>query len=263
MLAAVPSRLSPRCRRDDDPQTHTGLRLPDLEGQDGSDSAEWSSPVDSYSQLRFSSSARQSSRDLAAPSDGPGRFRTCDLGIKSPSGMVATSGAKLHRAELMRVRAAASCGVMHRAETTRYSNPYSASIMRLRRKDARPPRRYVSRVERRAQVLEANLRLAAGVDPAAVGAAVTTELCGRWNHDGGCRWPHNNEIGLQGENRLTTFRTLWLASGTDDAEVRMRIKKALNESAGWTVEATRSRELRPDETALAARLARTPPPLND
>ena len=112
-------------------------------------------------------------------------------------------------------------------------------------------------------MLEAKLHLAAAVDPAAVGAAVTTELCGRWNHDGGCRWPHNNEIGDQGENRLATFRTLWLAPETDEAEVRTRIEKALNDGTGWTVEATRIRELRPDETALAARLARTPPPLNE
>lgn len=117
-------------------------------------------------------------------------------------------------------------------------------------------------MERRPYVLEAKLHLAAGVDSAAVGAAVTTELCGHWQHDGGCRWPHNNEIYDEAENRLATFRTLWVAPEAEEAEVRTRIERALNDGAGWSVEATRIRELRPDETALAVRLARTQPPLH-
>jgi hypothetical protein len=121
---------------------------------------------------------------------------------------------------------------------------------------------YVPGMERRPYVLEARLHLGAGVEPAAVGAAVTTELCGHWEHEGGCRWPHNNEIYDEGANRLATFRTLWVAPEAEAAEVRMRIEKALNEGPGWSVEATRNRELRPDETALAVRLAGTPPPLD-
>jgi hypothetical protein len=35
-----------------------------------------------------------------------------------------------------------------------------------------------------AYVLEAELALREGVDPAAVGAAVTVELCGHWEHEG-------------------------------------------------------------------------------
>jgi len=45
-----------------------------------------------------------------------------------------------------------------------------------------------------AYVLEARLELDDGLDPAAVGAAVTVELCGHWEHAGPCRWPHNSEI---------------------------------------------------------------------
>ena len=33
----------------------------------------------------------------------------------------------------------------------------------------------------------ARLALAPGTDPAAVGAAVTTELCGHWEHEPPCR----------------------------------------------------------------------------
>ena len=43
--------------------------------------------------------------------------------------------------------------------------------------------------ERLAQVIEAELVLAADTNPAAVGAAVTIELCGSTDHDGPCRWP--------------------------------------------------------------------------
>jgi hypothetical protein len=116
-------------------------------------------------------------------------------------------------------------------------------------------------VERSPYVLEAKLHLAAGVDPSAVGAAVTTELCGHWKHEGGCRWPHNNEISEEGEKGQATFRTVFLAPGTEEADVRARIESALNEGAGWSVEATRSREPRQDEAPLAVRMARTPPPL--
>ena len=42
-------------------------------------------------------------------------------------------------------------------------------------------------LERRSFVHEADLWLAGGVDPAAVGAAVTAALCGHWEHEGPCR----------------------------------------------------------------------------
>ncbi len=45
-----------------------------------------------------------------------------------------------------------------------------------------------------AEVVEAQLDLTEGTDPAAVGATVSDELCGSWDHDGPCRWPHRNEI---------------------------------------------------------------------
>jgi hypothetical protein len=110
-------------------------------------------------------------------------------------------------------------------------------------------------------VLEAKLKLDARVDPAAVGAAVTKELCGHWEHEGGCRWPHNNELLAEDGTPTSIFRTVFLAVASEEPEVRTRIEKALNAHRGWSVEETRSRELRQDEAALAARLAGTPPPL--
>jgi hypothetical protein len=103
-------------------------------------------------------------------------------------------------------------------------------------------------------VAEARLELAAGVDPAAVGAAVTTELCGHWEHEGACRWPHNNEIGP--DDGAFRFRTLFVAEAGDEPEVRARIESALRGGEAWTVLEVGGRAVAAHETALAERLAR-------
>jgi hypothetical protein len=121
---------------------------------------------------------------------------------------------------------------------------------------------YVFDVERSPRVLEAKLTLAAGVDPAAVGAAVTTELCGHWEHEGGCRWPHNNKISADDASGRASFRTLFLAPAHEEADVRARIENALREGRSWSVESTGEREVRGDEAALALSLAGTPPPID-
>ena len=112
--------------------------------------------------------------------------------------------------------------------------------------------------ERDAYVVEATLRLAEGTDPREPGAAVTVELCGAVDHDGPCRWPHNNEIAPAGDT--TAFRTLFIAVPEEAPEVRERIKAALHGDGGWAVERIGSREVRSDEEQLADRLARVPTP---
>jgi hypothetical protein len=112
--------------------------------------------------------------------------------------------------------------------------------------------------DRRGFVREASLRLDQGIDPAAVGAAVTVELCGHWEHEGGCRWPHNNEIWPDGKS--ATFRMLFVAPEAEADAVHARIDKALRASDDWIVLAANPRPLREDERLLAVRLARTPPP---
>jgi hypothetical protein len=73
-------------------------------------------------------------------------------------------------------------------------------------------------------VLEAELALREGVDPGAVGAAVTVELCGHWEHEGPCRWPHNSAIETQRDP--ARFRTLFVADEREATLVCGRIETA-------------------------------------
>jgi len=101
-----------------------------------------------------------------------------------------------------------------------------------------------------AYVYEAQLQLDDATDPAAVGAAVTVALCGHWEHEPPCRWPHNNELGSSGE-----FRTLLIAPPGEEAEVRERIAGALAVGPGWHVLRAGARDVLPRERELAERLA--------
>ena len=101
---------------------------------------------------------------------------------------------------------------------------------------------------------EAELELVAGVDPAAVGAQVTVALCGHWEHEGPCRWPHNNDFAGG------VFRTLFVAPPADEAEVRGRIEDALRGDERWSVVSSGGRPVAVEEQGLAGRLAETPLP---
>lgn len=105
-------------------------------------------------------------------------------------------------------------------------------------------------------VHEAELQLHADTDPAAVGAAVTTALCGHWEHEGPCRWPHNNQIELA--DAVAHFRTLFVAPAIDENGIRERLEQCLRAGEGWAVLRTGSREVAPREEPLARRLSTTP-----
>jgi hypothetical protein len=51
---------------------------------------------------------------------------------------------------------------------------------------------------------EYRIRLEPGSDDRAPGGAVTVALCGHWDHDGRCRWPHLSTItpDIDGYQRL-------------------------------------------------------------
>ena len=62
-------------------------------------------------------------------------------------------------------------------------------------------------------------------DPAALGGAVTVALCGHWEHDGPCRWPHHNEIHQDGDQLVVTVR--FDAPDDEVPEVRAAIRGAV------------------------------------
>ena len=117
---------------------------------------------------------------------------------------------------------------------------------------------------RSAVVHEARLRLGDGADAAALGGAVTVEMCGRWDHEGQCRWPHRTRVREDaGEHVL---RVVVVADDDEQDAVRQRIEAALGrgEQTGpdgrtttWTVVSCRPDDPHGSEVRLAERLSST------
>jgi hypothetical protein len=79
---------------------------------------------------------------------------------------------------------------------------------------------------RQAYAHDAVLHLPPGTDDGAPGAAITTALCGHWQHEPPCPLaPHHNAATRDGD-RLT-LRVLFVAPPDRAAEVRDRIDAAL------------------------------------
>jgi hypothetical protein len=95
--------------------------------------------------------------------------------------------------------------------------------------------------------------LAEGTDPAAVGAMVTVALCGHWEHEGPCRWPHTTI-----RSTAANSGRFFIATAMDEPEVRRRIRTALHGQPGWRVLADAGRDLAADEQEVATRLAQAP-----
>jgi hypothetical protein len=89
----------------------------------------------------------------------------------------------------------------------------------------------------------ATLTLPPGGDPAAPGAAVTVALCGHWEHQPPCRWPHHTAAEPAGGGRFTV-RTGFSCAPDQEREVRARIVTALaggrlvgpNGETSWVLE---------------------------
>ena len=107
---------------------------------------------------------------------------------------------------------------------------------------------------RRAYVYEARLQLAARADPRAPGGAVTVALCGHWDHDGPCRWPHYSE--LDTDAAPARLRTVF-ACGTDEVDdVQAAIDAAVRNADEWSVLSSVRRDPVGDEVDLGERLSR-------
>jgi len=120
----------------------------------------------------------------------------------------------------------------------------------------------------RASVLEAELLLGGDCDEAAVGAAVTVELCGTWDHSGPCPVaPHHTAAARQGDE--LHVRVLFAVPAGQERVVRDRVVAALSSGSLARPDGPTSRwrllrhsvgELRPEEQEHAARLAHAPGP---
>ena len=105
----------------------------------------------------------------------------------------------------------------------------------------------------RAVAVDVELQLAPGTDPRAPGGAVTVALCGHWEHDGACRWPHNNR--LDDSTTPVRLRTVAIVDDESMTEVETRIDTGLRADPRWTVLSLRVGEIADGERALAERLA--------
>ena len=65
-------------------------------------------------------------------------------------------------------------------------------------------------------------------DVAALGGAVTVALCGHWEHDGPCRWPHHTASHPHPEEAGSWLATVRFdAAASEEQEVRELIRQAL------------------------------------
>jgi hypothetical protein len=70
------------------------------------------------------------------------------------------------------------------------------------------------------------IHLAPAADERAPGGAITVALCGHWDHDGECRWPHHTSVERAGDALIV--RTSFDAPAEELDEVRARIGGALS-----------------------------------
>ena len=69
------------------------------------------------------------------------------------------------------------------------------------------------------------VELAAGAELSAIGAALTVELCGHWEHPPPCRWPHHTESRMwqPSSDRVGQARTVFAARWDHIPELRQRM----------------------------------------
>lgn len=107
---------------------------------------------------------------------------------------------------------------------------------------------------RHAYAHDAVLDLPSDADLAAPGAAITSALCGHWEHPPPCPLaPHHTATRRDGTD--VHLRILFATEPEREDEVRARIGAALT---AWNVRSTHSAPVRPDERAHVGRLAGSP-----
>jgi hypothetical protein len=85
-----------------------------------------------------------------------------------------------------------------------------------------------------ANVHAAELVLASpDADPARPGAVITVELCGQWDHEGPCRWPHHTSADRRGD--ALAVRTTFASDPAEVPDLLERMGTALRADDGWSV----------------------------
>jgi hypothetical protein len=112
---------------------------------------------------------------------------------------------------------------------------------------------------RRPFVHHATLSLALGSDEGAPGAAITVALCGHWEHEGCCHWPHLTTTSRDGV--VLRVRTVFAATAEDEDVVRRRVADALQSGtldgphgrSAWTLESQGTAMVEPADVVWAHR----------
>lgn len=113
---------------------------------------------------------------------------------------------------------------------------------------------------------QAEVDMAAGGDPAALGGAISVEVCGSWDHPGPCPLaPHHTELEQEGDR--VRLRVLFATEPENEAEVRRRIGAALatgaqtgpdGHTSTWTLVSHEPSEIHTNEVMQAFRLTTSP-----
>ena len=104
----------------------------------------------------------------------------------------------------------------------------------------------------RGHVHHAEIAFDAGADTRAPGGAVTVALCGSWDHEGSCRWPHHTSV--DEATAPAAVRVVYVVGDDELDHVRTLIDSALTAGDGWRAIATWPDQLTANERAHADRL---------
>lgn len=102
-------------------------------------------------------------------------------------------------------------------------------------------------------VEQATLKVPRGTDARSIGAAVTVELCGHWEHKPPCTWPHHTEI-ISDNPTEVTVRILYCARPDEQQTIRQRIKDSLQTK--WELVACEPGSLTEAELEHGAKISR-------
>jgi hypothetical protein len=104
----------------------------------------------------------------------------------------------------------------------------------------------------RGHVHHADVEFTSDADTRAPGGAVTVALCGSWDHEGSCRWPHHTSV--DPSLSPSPVRVVYAVADDELADVRGLIEGALTRGDGWHAVAMHDDVPTADEAKHVAKL---------